>query len=86
VAGVTRLRIVDRGTGEVLNEPPDGPSSEAISPGDRPIVLPSVVPPSARGRIPLEVVVAGWRFESEVEDAPIPDIRAFAHTHRKRGP
>ena len=75
MAEVTRWRIVDRGTGEVLNEPTDGPSSEAISPGDRPIVLPSVVPPSARGRIPLEVVIAGWRFEFEVEDAAIADIR-----------
>jgi biotin carboxyl carrier protein len=75
VAGVTRWRIVDCGTGEVLTEPPDGPSSEAISPGDRPIILPSVVPPSVRGRIPLEVVVAGWRFEFEVEDAAIAAIR-----------
>jgi biotin carboxyl carrier protein len=75
VAAVTRWRIVDRGTGEVRTAPADGPSSEAISPGERPIVLPSVVPPSVRGRIPLEVVIAGWRFEFEVEDAAIAAIR-----------
>ena len=74
---MTRWRIVDRGTGEVLTEREgsDGLPSAAISPGERPLVLPSAVPPSVRGRIPLEVVIAGWRFEFEVEDAAIAALR-----------
>jgi biotin carboxyl carrier protein len=75
VAEVIRWRIVDRGTGEVLTEGSDGILGAATPPGERPIVLPSSVPPSVRGRIPLEVVIAGWRFEFEVEDASIAAIR-----------
>jgi biotin carboxyl carrier protein len=72
--------MTDRSSGEVLTEidPPAGATNGAAPPGERPIVLPSVSPPSVRGRISLEVVVAGWRFEFEVEDAAIAAIRERA--------
>jgi biotin carboxyl carrier protein len=77
---VTRWRMTDRSTGEVLTDldPPNGATNGAGPPGERPIVLPSVAPPSVRGRIPLEIVIAGWRFEFEVEDATLAAIRERA--------
>jgi biotin carboxyl carrier protein len=77
---MTRWRVTDRGTGEQLDvpTPPDGGPVAQASPGERPIVLRSSRPPSARGRIAIEVVVAGWWFDLEVEDAAIAEIRQRA--------
>jgi biotin carboxyl carrier protein len=77
---MTRWRAIDRTTGEILGEPdpPEGGLSGATPPDERPLVLPSDATPSVRGRIPLEVVVAGWRFDLEVEDAAIAEIRERA--------
>jgi biotin carboxyl carrier protein len=77
---MSHWQIIDRSTGEVLTDldPPAGAPIGAAPPGERPIVLPSVAPPSVRGRIPLEIVIAGWRFELEVEDATIAAIRERA--------
>jgi biotin carboxyl carrier protein len=77
---MSQWQIIDRSTGEVLTDldPPDGATIVAAPPGERPIVLPSVAPPSVRGRLPLEIVIAGWRFELEVEDATIAAIRERA--------
>ncbi|HEY8818777.1 MAG TPA: biotin/lipoyl-containing protein [Candidatus Limnocylindrales bacterium] len=77
---MTRWHATDRTTGEILGEPdpPEGGPTNATPPGERPLVLPSDATPSVRGRIPLEVVVAGWRFDLEVEDATIAEIRERA--------
>ena len=77
---MTRLRAVDRAGGDVLAEidPADPPPDAAIPPGERPIVLPGVTPPTARGSTPVEVVVAGWRFEVDVVDARLADLRERA--------
>ena len=77
---MTRWRVTDRATGEILGEsdPPVGDPNREGKPGERPLVLPSTALPSVRGRIPLEVVVAGWRFDLEVEDAAIADLRERA--------
>jgi biotin carboxyl carrier protein len=80
MAAMTRLRVTDRTTGQVLvgPEPPDpGPAAPPPSSAHA-IVLPSTSAPSARGRVALEVVVAGWRFELEVEDAHLADLRERA--------
>ena len=52
-------------------------------PGERPIVLPAARPSGARGRTALEVVVAGWRFELEVEDADLASLRERATSSRE---
>ena len=39
--------------------------------------------PTARGRTAVEVVVAGWRFELEVEDADLADLRERATAGRE---
>jgi len=77
---MTRWRAIDRATGEILGEldPSEGGPIGVTPPGERPLVLPSDATPSVRGRIPLEVVVAGWRFDLEVEDADIAEIRERA--------
>ena len=77
---MTRWRVTDRATGEILGEPdpPDGDPPRGTPPGERPLILPSAARPSVRGRIPLEVVVAGWRFDLEVEDVAIAEIRERA--------
>ena len=51
--------------------------------GERPIVLPAARPSGARGRTALEVVVAGWRFELEVEDADLASLRERATSSRE---
>jgi biotin carboxyl carrier protein len=81
VATMRRLRVTDRVTGEHVADlgPADGPATSAM-PGERPIVLPGAVPSGTRGRTALDVVVAGWRFEFEVEDADLADLRERATT------
>jgi biotin carboxyl carrier protein len=49
------------------------------------LVLPSATPPTARGRTGVEVIVAGWRFEFEVEDADLHDLRERATSAREAG-
>jgi biotin carboxyl carrier protein len=81
---MTRLRVTDAATGEVMVEfdPDNGPALTGIRPGERPLVLPGAARPTARGSTPVEVVVAGWRFEVEVEDARFADLRARATADR----
>ena len=62
------------------------PGAEACmtaAPGDRPIVLRSARASADRGRTAIEVIVAGWRFEVEVEDAGLADLRERATTGRE---
>ena len=88
---MTRLRVRDRATGEVLAEveppgldaTPDVDATADPEPGERPIVLSAARPSGARGRIALEVVVAGWRFELEVEDADLAALRERATSSRE---
>jgi biotin carboxyl carrier protein len=81
---MTRLRVTEATTGEVMVEldPEDGPVPTDIPPKGRPLILPGVGRPTARGRTPVEVVVAGWRFEVEVEDARFADLRDRATADR----
>jgi biotin carboxyl carrier protein len=81
---MTRLRATDAATGEVIVEtdPEDEPARTGVRPGERPVVLPGTGRPAARGSTPVEVVVAGWRFEVEVEDARFADLRARATADR----
>lgn len=79
---MTRLRITDRTSGERLGDLEL--AAESVSapppPDERPVVLPTVTPSRVRGRTSLEVIVAGWRFELEVEDADLADLRDRATT------
>ena len=81
---MTRLRVTDRASGERLGdlEPAAESASAPPPPNERPIVLPAMTPSRIRGRTALEVVVAGWRFELEVEDADLADLRDRATTDR----
>jgi biotin carboxyl carrier protein len=77
---MTRLRVTVRATGELLAEldapGPDAPAPSGITPPEAdPIVLPSAAPSSRRGATAFEVVVAGWQFDLEVEDAQLADLR-----------
>jgi biotin carboxyl carrier protein len=74
---MTRLRVTEATTGEVMVEldPDDGPVRTDIPPGERPFVLPGVGRPTVRGNTRVEVIVAGWRFEVEVADARLADLR-----------
>jgi biotin carboxyl carrier protein len=83
VAAVTRLRVTDRATGECLADfDPRDEASASPAPGDRPIILPPVTASIHRGRTAVEVVVAGWRFELEVEDARLAELRERATAGR----
>ncbi len=81
-----RLRVTDRASGTVLAEidaePEEAPAPMGDAPAPRTLVLPleaSPGGPSTRGRRhTVEVVVDGWRFELEVEDADRADLRARA--------
>ncbi len=81
---MTRLRVTDRSTGVILAEVDPGdrvapvPVRAPAPHGERPVVFTGATPPTARGRRPLEIVVAGWRFELEVEDADVAALRARA--------
>ncbi|HEV8402366.1 MAG TPA: biotin/lipoyl-containing protein [Candidatus Limnocylindrales bacterium] len=84
---MSRRRVTDRATGDhVADVDPAGASSAATpGPGSRPLVLPASTRPSVRGRIGVEVVVDGWRFEFDVEDADLSDLRARATAAREAG-
>ncbi len=82
---MTRLRVTDRATGEVLGDVDTSAGGDGTEPRpiDRSIVLPASRPSSTRGRTAVEVVVDGWRFELEVEDAGLADLRDRATTSRE---
>jgi biotin carboxyl carrier protein len=81
VAALTGRRVSDRTTGEVLGDAEPGEAADATGAG-RAIVLPLDGPSAGRGRPAVEVVVAGWRFELEVEDAELADLRRRATAGR----
>ena len=81
---MSRMRVTDATTGDLLVDV-DGATSAARTdpePGERPVILPGTNRPSARGITPVEVVIAGWRFELEVADARLADLRARASADR----
>ena len=73
-----RALVRDRVTGEVAGEidADTALAGDAPSPPDRG----TIVIPDGPGRV--EVVVNGWRFEFEVEDADRAALRARASNHR----
>lgn len=79
---MTRLRVTDRATGELVVElDPDAPvdGAPARAPlAEAPLVLPASGRSTTRGRTAVEVVVAGWRFEFELEDATHAELRRRA--------
>jgi biotin carboxyl carrier protein len=84
VADVDRLRDrhpaagpEDPATTKVATDPSPAP------PGERPTVIPLADRPTTRGRTAVEVVVAGWRFDFELEDANLADLRARAMAGRE---
>jgi biotin carboxyl carrier protein len=81
---VSRLRVTDAVSGDLLAEvdPDSEPTRTDPRPGERPVVLPGTGRPTARSSTPVEVVIAGWRFELEVEDARLADLRARATADR----
>jgi biotin carboxyl carrier protein len=85
VAPMSRLRVTDRATGEHVSDvdagPPDADPTTAV-PGAGPLVLPAITRPTARGRRGVEVVIDGWRFEFEVEDADLYALRERATSGR----
>jgi len=84
VARLSRQRVTDAATGDLLAEV-DQDSAPALMdppPGERPVVLEGTGRPAVRGSIPVEVVIAGWRFELEVQDAGLADLRARATADR----
>jgi biotin carboxyl carrier protein len=91
---MTRLRVTDRATDAILADLDSADLSAADQPppppGERPLVLPGATRASTRGRRAVEVVVAGWRFDLEVEDADLADLReratADADDARHHGP
>ena len=88
---MSRRRITDLRTGALVaevdlaetGEPPELPAAAARpAPGERPVILDAAQAPSARGRVALEIVIAGWRFELEAEDAERADLRQRATAGR----
>ena len=81
---MSRLRVTDRATGDhVTDVDAQTPMTPATpTKGPRHLVLPAATQPAARGRTGVEVVVAGWRFEFEVEDARLHDLRERATSGR----
>lgn len=80
---MSRRRITDRRTGDHIADvevaegsPPEPPAAE------RTLVLEGSAPPTAPGRRVLEVVIGGWRFEVEAEDAERADLRERATAGR----
>ena len=53
------------------------------APGERAIVLPASTPSAIRSRTAVEVVVAGWRFDFELEDADLAALRERATAGRE---
>jgi biotin carboxyl carrier protein len=82
---MTRLRVTDRVDGEVVADVDPAPPGAATAAqwGERPIVLSAARPSLIRGRTAVEVVLAGWRFELEVEDARLADLRERATASRE---
>ena len=85
MAGVRRLRVTDRATGTVLAEIESVPD-QAPEAARHTLVLPmgdAAAAGAASGVLQaVEVVVDGWRFELEVEDADRADLRARATSGR----
>jgi biotin carboxyl carrier protein len=81
---MTRLRATDTATGSVMAEidPGEAPIGTVIPPRQGPLILPGVGRSPARGSTPVEVVLAGWRFEVDVEDARFADLRVRATAGR----
>jgi glutaconyl-CoA decarboxylase len=81
---MTRRRVTDASTGAIIVEidPAETPGPDSSPPGERPVVLAGRVTSAARGGTPVEVVVAGWRFEVDVEDARLADLRTRATAGR----
>ena len=81
---MSRMRVTDRTSGDLLAEvdPDSATGGPDPRPGERPVVLPGTDRPPARGSTPVEVVIAGWRFEVEVQDARLADLRARATADR----
>jgi biotin carboxyl carrier protein len=84
---MSRRRVTDRATGDHVADidPAAATPTETSRPRTRPLVLPATTLPTARGRTGVEVVVAGWRFEFEVEDADLHDLRERATSARETG-
>ena len=83
---MTRHRITDRTTGEHVADIDPAAAPGANPPrGERPLVLPAATAPAARGGTGVEVVIGGWRFEFEVEDAERHDLRERATSGREAG-
>jgi biotin carboxyl carrier protein len=81
---MTRLRVTDHVTGEHVLDVDSGaaPDPAGVAPGDRLVVLPGPTASTTRGRTAVEVVVAGWQFEFEVEDADRGELRERATAGR----
>ncbi len=81
---MTTIRVTDRTTGEHLADlDPARPTDDnAAEPARRAIVLPGAVPSAVRGRRSVEVVIDGWRFDLDVEDAALADLRQRATNAR----
>lgn len=80
---MTRIRVTDRTTDEHLGDlEADQGQAWLPSPDQRAVVLPAVTPARVRGRTAFEVVIAGWQFQLEVEDADLADLRDRATTAR----
>jgi biotin carboxyl carrier protein len=92
---MTRWRVTDRTTGDVLDADTAVDAPGLAAPGDpssadptlddpapveaaRPIVLASATASPVRGRTGVEVVIAGWRFELDLEDAVLAELRERA--------
>ncbi|MEP6639543.1 MAG: hypothetical protein ABJC39_09370, partial [Chloroflexota bacterium] len=86
---MTRLRVIDRADGTTVAEiDPDQDSEATGAPtapplGERPIVRPAARPSTSRARTAVEVILAGWRFEFEVEDAELAELRERASSARE---
>jgi biotin carboxyl carrier protein len=63
-------------------DPAASATGAALPPGERPVTVPGTGRSAPRGSTPVEVVVAGWRFEVDVEDARFADLRERATAGR----
>jgi biotin carboxyl carrier protein len=84
---MSHLRVTDRATGDhVADIDPAAAAPPVDSPSDmRPLVLSATTATTTRGRTAVEVVVAGWRFEFDVEDAELHALRERATSAREAG-